>query len=154
MKQIIIRTLNLLLIAGILFSYQKYAVERDQIVSAHEKEEKEAKALEKKYQKMITQAQADAEAASGDYKDGTYEGRGKGYGGDIKVKITVEDGEISQVEVTSHKGEDDLYYSLAEELLTQIVDEQTADLDGISGATYSSKGILDAAKDALKGAKK
>ena len=46
-----------------------------------------------------TQADADAsEESEGAYKDGTYEGEADGFGGPIQVKVTVENGEITDIE--------------------------------------------------------
>lgn len=151
MKQTIIRTINLVLIIGILGVYQQYAAEREIIVMAHAEEEKAAKALEKEYRKMIEEAEEKASQKA--YRDGVYEGTGEGYGGEISLKIIVEDGEIASVDLVSAEKEDTLYLNLAKELLGQIVEAQNADMDGISGATYSSKGILSAASQALKEAK-
>lgn len=93
---------------------------------------------------------ADGAQASGSYRDGTYEGSGQGFGGPIKVQVRVEKGRISAVEVLSHEGEDTTFFNIAAPLTDKIVEAQSADIDTMSGATYSSKGILAAAKDALK----
>ena len=145
MRQFIIRILNVLCIIGALFCYQRYANDRAAVVAAHEAEEKEAKALEKEYAKMLS----DAEEASG-YQDGVWEGSGTGFGGEIKLAITIADHQISKVEILSAEAEDPDYLSIASALLDQIVEEQSADLDTVSGATFSSTGILEAASAALE----
>ena len=58
-----------------------------------------------------TQADADAsEESEGAYKDGTYEGEADGFGGPIQVKVTVENGEITDIEVVSAEKEDGLIW--------------------------------------------
>lgn len=58
-------------------------------------------------------ATAQAASGSGAYKDGTYTGEGQGFGGAIDVSVTVSGGKISDIEVTSHEGEGDAYFSLS-----------------------------------------
>lgn len=88
------------------------------------------------------------------YTDGVYEGVGEGFGGKIKVNVTIENDTIVNVEITSASGEDPAYLNTAKALINDITDEQTADVDTVSGATYSSKGIIAAVKAALKEAER
>jgi uncharacterized protein with FMN-binding domain len=88
------------------------------------------------------------------YADGVYEGSGTGFGGEVRVQVTVADGEIEEVSVLSADKEDKAYFDMAVVLLDEIVQEQSVEIDTVSGATYSSNGILDAAADALKQAEK
>ena len=81
--------------------------------------------------------------------DGTYEGSAKGYGGPVVVAVTVANGYIEKVDAVSHKNEDAAWWDLAKVLLETIPEEQSLDVDTISTATYSSVGIINAAKDAL-----
>ena len=146
MRQFVIKCINLILIAVVLMSYQKYASTRSDLVAAHEAEENKAKALEREYAKM-------AEDASSGLQDGVWEGTGQGFGGDITLQVSVEDHKITKVEIQSAQGEDPEYLSMAKNLLSEIVDAQAVDgLDSITGATFSSKGILAAAKQALEDA--
>lgn len=93
-----------------------------------------------------------AEVSAGLYKDGTYEGSAEGYGGPINVSVVVKDGRIASVAVLSHDREDVAYYSMAEGLIPQIISAQSTAIDTVSGATFSSNGILNAVDEALKGA--
>ncbi len=86
------------------------------------------------------------------YPDGTYYGTAEGYNDDITVAVVLEDGSIVSVEIVS-ADDDDPYFSNACALTTSIVTAQSADIDIVSGATYSSKGILNAVKAALEAAK-
>lgn len=130
-QHFIMRAVNVCLIVGICIGYHQMATVRA---------EKEAK-IEKENQ-----------ATASNWKDGTYTGEGTGFGGKIAVKVTVTDGSIANVEITEAKSEDSAYFDQAKKLTDIIVKQQTADVDTISGATYSSKGIIEATQNALKGA--
>ena len=86
---------------------------------------------------------------SGTWKDGTYTGSGKGFGGTISVKVTVKDGKISAIDVTSASGETASYFSKAKEIIPKMISGQTTNVDAASGATYSSNGIITAVRNAL-----
>lgn len=86
---------------------------------------------------------------SGTWKDGTYTGSGKGFGGTISVKVTVKDGKISAIDVTSASGETASYFSKAKGIIPKIISGQTTNVDVASGATYSSNGIITAVRNAL-----
>ncbi len=96
--------------------------------------------------------QADSEEADDSdnvYKNGTFEGSGTGYGGTITVQVTLEDDTITAVSVVSAPSEDSAYLSQGENVINSIISEQSTDVDTISGATFSSTGILEAVNDAL-----
>lgn len=82
--------------------------------------------------------------------DGTFTGTAQGYGGPVACEVTIENGYIAAVEVTDHAGETPAYYAQAERLCDDIVDAQTTDVDAVSGATFSSAGILNGATQALE----
>ena len=90
-------------------------------------------------------------AAEGAFKDGVYTGSSNGYGGEITVQVTVENGQIIDISILSAPGETDPYYSLARSLLDTVKQRQTWEVDTVSGATYSSRGILGAIRNALTG---
>lgn len=105
----------------------------------------------------IAQLKAQAQAQQtenaqegGGYADGTYSGSGQGFGGPISADVTVQDGKITAIDITSHDGEDGSYFSMAEQLTDDIIAAQSTDVDLISGATFSSTGIRDAVSDALE----
>ena len=97
------------------------------------------------------QADSEEEADDSDnvYKNGTFEGSGTGYGGTITVQVTLEDDTITAVSVVSAPGEDSAYLSQGENVINSVISEQSTDVDTISGATFSSTGILEAVNDAL-----
>lgn len=90
---------------------------------------------------------------SGTWKDGTYTGSGKGFGGNISVKVTVKDGKIKSINVTSASGETASYFSKAKGIIPKMISGQTTNVDVASGATYSSNGIIKAVRNALSKAK-
>ena len=90
-------------------------------------------------------------AAEGAFTDGVFTGSSNGYGGEITVQMTVENGQITDISILSAPGETDPYYSLARSLLDTVKLRQTWEVDTVSGATYSSRGILGAIRNALTG---
>lgn len=82
------------------------------------------------------------------YKDGTYYGTGVGFGGEMTVKVTISGGKIVSIEIVSNK-DDAAYFNKAKVLLSTIVEKQSTNVDTISGATYSSVGIIQAVRSAL-----
>lgn len=94
-------------------------------------------------------ASDDAADADNVYKDGTYIGEADGYGGTIQVEVTLASDEITSINVVSAPGEDSAYLSQAESVIDSILSAQSTDVDTVSGATFSSTGILNAVDDAL-----
>ena len=97
--------------------------------------------------------EADIEEESDDsenvYKDGTYTGSAQGFGGAITVQVTLANDEITDIQVTSAPGEDSAYLSQGEGVISSIISAQSTDVDTVSGATFSSTGIINAVVDAL-----
>lgn len=89
--------------------------------------------------------------APGDYEDGVYTGSAQGYGGTVTVQVTVENGRIADIVILSAPGETEPYITLAETVLGMVVQAQTWEVDAVSGATYSSRGLLGAIQNALTG---
>lgn len=87
------------------------------------------------------------------YPDGVYFGSAEGYRGETSVAVSLKDATIENIMVLETE-DDAAFFKKAEGLLQRILQQQTTDLDAISGATYSSEGILGAIEDALEQAKK
>ena len=83
------------------------------------------------------------------YQNGTYTGEGQGFGGTIQVEVTLENDTITDIQVVSAPGEDSAYLSQGEGVISTILAAQSTDVDTISGATFSSTGIINAVNDAL-----
>ncbi len=94
--------------------------------------------------------ESDSDASSSQvYKDGSYTGEAQGYGGTIQVEVTLASDEITDIQVTSASGEDSAYLSQAEAVIDSVISAQSTDVDTVSGATFSSTGILNAIDEAL-----
>lgn len=94
---------------------------------------------------------AEKAAHRGSYAtDGVYAGSAEGYGGPVEVEVTIENGYIEDVQVVSAEKEDAPYLEQAETLLDAVLEEQTTDVDVVSGCTYSSVGILNGVTEALQ----
>lgn len=91
---------------------------------------------------------ADYALDSSTFKDGVYTGSGTGYRGTITVQVTISDGKIANIEVLS-SSDDEAYFSRATAVISSVIASQSTSVDVVSGATYSSKGILMAIKNAL-----
>lgn len=91
----------------------------------------------------------DGSAAAQNYKDGTYTGTAKGYGGDITVEVTISGGKITAIDIVSAPAETPSFLTRAKGVIDKILEKQSPDVDVVSGATYSSNGILNAVRRAL-----
>lgn len=88
------------------------------------------------------------------YPDGTYKGVGEGFGGDIGVIVAIRDKAIKEIQITSHEDEDDAFFNRAKAVIDQVLEKQDIHVDAVSGATYSSRGILEGIAQAIEAAKK
>ena len=85
----------------------------------------------------------------GVYKDGVYTGTGAGYGGTMKLQVTIKDGKISDIQILS-QSETGSYLERAKTLLDKIkANNGTSGVNAVSGATRSSNGIFDAVNACL-----
>ena len=89
------------------------------------------------------------EVPEGGYKDGTYQGSGTGFGGTITVQVTVSGGKITAVDILSASGETGSYFASAQSVVGKVLSSQSPNVDAVSGATYSSNGIIQAVQNAL-----
>jgi len=89
-------------------------------------------------------------SSSSIYADGTYTGTGTGFrGATTKVTVTIQNGEITDITPVSY-GDDAPYFDRAfSSVCSDIISCQSCSVDAVSGATYSSMGIMDAVQDAL-----
>ena len=154
MRQLIVRFLNVAVIAAVLIGYNTVLDKRDKEDQiARLSAELETTQLQKENLQAAAAASEAAEA-EGQYVDGTYDGEADGFGGTIAVEVTVEGGQITDLAITSADGEDSAYLSNAEAIIPKIIEAQSADVDTISGATFSSTGIRNAAQEAIEKAEK
>lgn len=86
------------------------------------------------------------------YADGVYVGSSRGYGGAVRVQVTMENGSITEVEILDASHETKQFLRRAKRLLTTVVETQSwGGVDAVSEATYTSRGILGAVQNALTG---
>lgn len=89
------------------------------------------------------------------YKDGTYSAVGKGKAGDVKVEVKVANGKLSEINVLDNKETPAMIDSVKDGLIPEIIKKQTTEgVDTVSGATLSSKAVLEAVGKVLKDAAK
>ena len=100
-------------------------------------------------QTVSRQPASNTSMPSGTMKDGTYTGSGMGYNDNITVKVTVSGGKITDIVIVS-SDDDEPYFTNARAVVARILSAQTTNVDAVSGATYSSKGIMAAVSDALQ----
>ena len=162
-------------IASLTTRVEALEKQQDEILSAIEEaakaqEEAKKKAEEEAKNKKDSAAKEDADTADKEeeeqddadneedsseesedlaYKNGTYTGDGQGFGGNIQVQVTLENDTITDIQVVSAPGEDSAYLSQGQGVISTILAAQSTDVDTISGATFSSTGIINAVNDAL-----
>ena len=166
MKQLLVRSLNLAVIAAVLLGYNTVLDRREkedqiaQLSAELETTKLQKESLEAAAKTTQNAAASEASAADTDdttaspYLDGTYEGEAEGFGGMITVQVTVKNGQMTDLSILSADGEDSAYLSNAKDIIPKILEAQSADVDTISGATFSSTGIKNATAEALEKAEK
>lgn len=113
-------------------------------VSQLDAEEKKTEAAEETTEKAA--AQGDIDLA-----DGSYEGTGTGFHGTVRVSVKIKDRLITAIDVLSHSDDESFFDRAKEGVIQSILSSQSMDVDVVSGATYSSRGIINAVKNALYG---
>lgn len=130
-----IRALNLIAIVAALCTYNVWAIK----ASVHDATVR------------AQIAQVEQAALRGPYAtDGTFEGTAQGYRGPITMRVTVDSGHISDVAIVEAPQEDNAYLAMCAGLPAKVVEAQATTIDVVSGATYTSRGILAATAEALK----
>lgn len=89
------------------------------------------------------------EVPVGGYTDGTYTGSGTGFGGTITVQVTVSNHKIVSINILDASSETASYFANAQGVISRIISSQSPNVDAVSGATYSSNGIISAVQNAL-----
>ena len=90
-------------------------------------------------------------SANQKYVDGIYAGEAEGYGGLVQVEVTVSGGSISDITILYAGREDAAYLDMAMKVVDDMLAADDADnIDTVTGATFSSKGLINAVKAALE----
>lgn len=107
-------------------------------------------ATERQIAAVAASLSTNSSANAGSYTDGVYTGSAAGYHGETSVSVTVLNGYIMDIRVDG-TGDDTMFFNQARaQIVPAILRTQSADVDTVSGATFSSFGILDAVKTALE----
>lgn len=117
-------------------------------------QESKAEVVDNKGKNVTTDNKEKTNAAKGsfDLADGVYKGTGTGYAGDITVSVQIKDKQIVAIDILS-TSDDAAFFNRAKAVIDRIIEGQTLDVDTVSGATFSSNGIISAVKNALTGEK-
>lgn len=132
MKVFLSKTVGVLIVIALIYSYQIQAQSLGQVREAAKIEEAKAN-----------------EAMDIGYSDGIFTGIGMGFQDEIEISLTVNKGKIENIKVTK-ENDDKTYFESAASIIDDILAFQTTDgVDVVSGATFSSRGIIDAVDEAL-----
>lgn len=131
-------------VVGSLSGYKEPVYAAKKTVASEDKEPKTTSS--EKVEKKSTAK------GSFDLADGVYKGTGTGYAGDITVSVQIKDKQIVAIDILS-SSDDAAFFNRAKAVIDRIIEGQTLDVDTVSGATYSSNGIISAVKNALTGEK-
>ncbi|MGD9015264.1 MAG: FMN-binding protein [Candidatus Omnitrophota bacterium] len=82
------------------------------------------------------------------YADGVYEASNS----ILDVAVTIEEGKIADIKILEHRGGGQNYEEMVSSLIDTIIEEQSTQVDAVSGATVSSEALRDAIDQALKAA--
>lgn len=134
-RNFLVKTLNVVVVGGLIVGFSSWAAE--------------ANAADAAVQKQIQEAER--AASHGPFAtDGVYTGTAQGYGGPVTTQVTVKDGYIDDVQVIDAPNEDGPYLEQAMKLIDDMYAQQTPNVDTVSGATFSSAGIINGAVRALE----
>lgn len=85
-----------------------------------------------------------------EFKEGTYVGEAKGYRGEVKVEVKTSKNKIEEVKVVKNTDTPIISEAAAKKVPEQIVKYQSLRVDGVSGATGTSRALTSAVRNALK----
>lgn len=83
------------------------------------------------------------------YNEGEYTGIGNGYHSDIKVKIKTDKYRILSIEILEHQEMPVISEIVFKDIPHRVIRKNSTEIDLVSGATFTSKGLLEAIDDAL-----
>ena len=85
-----------------------------------------------------------------DLKDGICTGTADAFRGDVEVQVTVENQKVTDISILSYCDTEEYFFRAAPYVIGQMKEEQSLNIDALSGATYSSNGIIHATANALE----
>ncbi|WP_102401344.1 FMN-binding protein [Haloimpatiens massiliensis] len=167
--------LHILSVKGILFDSSKESFHKDNMINVSEKSSHKDNTLdshdEQDFKNSSTNSNASNDSKDSntynnnipsnsnietkkEYTDGVYQGVGKGYRPELVVEVTIENGKISKIDIVSDNETPRFSRVPFETIPDEIVTEQSTEVDLVSGATRTSRGIVEAVNDALSKAGK
>ena len=144
-RNFITKILCFIIVFAALVPYQAKAYKKAEAEAENAARITEVEAANREVRKQM----ADAENAS-PYADGVYEGVAEGFGGPVSVEVTIDGGDITDIRLLDVSGEDPAYLTQVESLLDQMLLTQGVNVDTIRGATFTSKGLINAVTEALR----
>lgn len=87
--------------------------------------------------------------AEGNFQNGIYTGTGEGYRGKVTVTVKVADGKITELVLDDYADDKSYMERAKNRIFQEMISRQNTDVDAVSGATYSSNGLIEAANKAL-----
>lgn len=87
--------------------------------------------------------------AGGNFQNGIYTGTGEGYRGKVTVTVKVADGKIMELVLDDYADDKSYMERAKNRIFQEMISRQNTDVDAVSGATYSSNGLIEAVKKAL-----
>jgi uncharacterized protein with FMN-binding domain len=148
----VLKAISCIIIVAALFYYNQMVALGEELLEANATIDKMSVTMEQAA--AASDESGVPEPLQGKYTDGTYRGTAKGYGGPVTTELIIEHGFIVGIEITSSDGEDAAYYNMCLGILDEIAEKQSADVDTVSGATLTAKGIIGGAAEALAQAEK
>ena len=97
---------------------------------------------------------ADEDSISGAYKDGECFGKASAYNGNVEVKVTISGGKITAIDIVKTKDDEEYFFDAEKQVIPEILEKQSTDVDAVAGATTSGEGIAHAVEKALEEARK
>lgn len=104
--------------------------------------------------KQIQEGANDIKDSINKYNDGIYTTKVQGYGGEYDVSVTYQDDRIKDVTIGENNETPSIGGVAVEQIAKNVVDQNTIELDGISGATISSDALLEGLKTIEQQARK
>lgn len=136
-RNFIIKALNVCVVAALVAWFSAWATEANQ--------------ADAQVQQQILEAQK--AASRGPFPtDGTFTGSAQGYGGLVTTQVTIEGGYLEDVRVIDAPNEDGPYLEQAVKLIDDMLVKQMPNVDTVSGATFSSAGIINGVIQAIDSA--
>jgi uncharacterized protein with FMN-binding domain len=83
------------------------------------------------------------------YQAGSYEGVGEGHHGPIKVLITTDQYEIKEIKIIEEYEMPELSEIVYDKIPKKVMKVNSAEVDVVAGATYTSEGLIEAIADGL-----